>query len=208
MLRVIAGELKGRKLKAPCGSNVRPTADRVKESLFQVLAPYIEDAMVLDLYAGSGNLGIEALSRGAASCCFVERDSAACACIKDNMERCGVAERCTLLRMDVVSALQHLEGAGERFTLVLADPPYAKAPGDLSEAKKILRALDRCAILTPRALVVVEHGKADDLPDGYASLGRIRLKCYGDTMVSVYTVRSREATEVGGRHSEQDDSIR
>lgn len=186
MVRIIAGEFGSRRLVAPRAAEVRPTADRVKESLFAVLTPRLEGARVLDLYAGTGNLGLEALSRGAASCCFVERAPAPCSSIRRNIAALGLETRTELLRMDCTRALGLLAGRGERFSLILADPPYAKRGGAESEFRKILLALDGCATVAPGALVAAEQCRFDAPPDGLARLRLVAQRRYGDTVVSFF----------------------
>ncbi len=122
-MRVVAGELGGRKLVAPEGVTTRPTTDRVREALFNSLTAHglVEDAVVVDLYAGSGALGIEALSRGAARCTFVERDRAALKALRDNIAALKIADRCTVVTSDVLAWVPAARG----FDIALVDPPYA-----------------------------------------------------------------------------------
>ena len=121
-MRIIAGEKRGAKLVAPKGHDTRPTADRVREAAFNLIGP-VDDATVLDLFAGSGAYGLEALSRGAASAVFAESDQAACAAIRQNLEKL-VLRGATVLCRDAIQVLSQEAGAGRRYDLVLADPPY------------------------------------------------------------------------------------
>lgn len=197
MLRIISGTFKSRKLLAPRSRDVRPTADRVKEALFQILGPYVDGASVLDLYAGSGNLGLEALSRGAARCRFVERDPACCAVIGKNVERLGLGAVSRVMRVDCARAVRILGARGERFDLILADPPYHKSKDGSSELKKILRVLERYGTFATRALVVTEHFKNDQPP---SDLARLKLKMqrrYGDTMLSFFDVHHGDTERKG-----------
>jgi 16S rRNA (guanine(966)-N(2))-methyltransferase RsmD len=187
MLRVISGTFKGRKLFAPRSRSVRPTSDRVKEALFQILGPFVEGASVLDLYAGSGNLGFEALSRGALRCCFVERDPACCAVIDKNVERLELQAVSRVMRFECTRAVRILSARAERFDLVLVDPPYRKSEGRESELKKILRALDRYVKFAPRAMVVTEHFKNDQPPSDLKRLNLKMQRRYGDTMLSFFS---------------------
>lgn len=123
MLRIIAGEFKGRRLKAPAGRTVRPTGDRVKEAWFSILQQSLPDARVLDLYAGSGALGLEALSRGAKAADFVETEQASLAVLKQNVQALEVEDRVTIHRMDAVRFAGRLQPA--QYDVVFADPPYA-----------------------------------------------------------------------------------
>lgn len=190
MVRIIAGEFRSRRLVAPRAAAVRPTADRVKESLFGIITPRLDGARVLDLYAGTGNLGLEALSRGAAACCFVERAPSPCAAIRGNIAALGLEGRAELLRLDCVRALGLLARRGDRFSLVFADPPYAKKGERGSEFKKILLALDGCATLTSDALVAAEHCKFDEPPDGLTRLRLAEQRRYGDTVISIFAAPS------------------
>jgi 16S rRNA (guanine966-N2)-methyltransferase len=171
-MRVVAGELGGRRLQAPPGTETRPTSDRVREATFNALGSLdaIEDAEVLDLFAGSGALGIEALSRGAARATFVERDRAALAVLRANLEACGLGpDRVTVVPGDGPELLRtaRLDGPWD---LVLLDPPYAFDGWGL-----VLDGLDA-------ELVVCESGQAVEPPDRWLVL---RQKAYGGTVVSV-----------------------
>ena len=172
-MRVVAGEFRGRRLQAPRGRSTRPTADRVREALFSMLGD-VSGARVLDLYAGSGALGIEALSRGAASAVFVERDAAAVAAIRRNLEAVG-AGAADVRRQDV---LRFLAAATDRFDLVFADPPYDSAPrlaGPLSAALP--------AVLDENALIVTESSRRTPLE---LTLPLARERTYGDTRIAIH----------------------
>lgn len=143
MLRIIAGEFKGRRLKAPAGRTVRPTGDRVKEAWFSILQPSLPDARVLDLYAGSGALGLEALSRGAAAVDFVETQQASLVVLRKNVEVLEVEDRVTIHRMDALRFAERLQPA--QYDVAFADPPYAADAADrlvtLFRATPFARAL-------------------------------------------------------------------
>ena len=126
-MRVIAGSLKGRRLKAPTWEGLRPTSDKLRETLFNILAPRIAGARVLDGYAGTGAVGIEAISRGAAMVTFVESDRRAQALIAENLAHCGVANGCVIIRATVARAFDDY-GTTKAFDLVLLDPPYEDEP--------------------------------------------------------------------------------
>lgn len=173
--RVIAGEAGGRRLAAPGGERVRPTADRVKESVFSALGGRVEGARVLDLYAGTGALAIEALSRGAAAAVLVERDRRVVATIVANLEVTGTAARAEVRRGDVAAVLGRT--AADRFDLVFVDPPYEMDDDALA------RALTRLAAggwLASGAVVVVERPAGSIPPPGWVSTWE---RCYGDTLV-------------------------
>lgn len=173
-MRVIAGTARGRPLVVPRGTATRPITDRVKETLFGILGERVIDARVLDLYAGSGAVGIEALSRGATSCDFVEHDRRAVVAIRENLERAGVAERASVHAVDV---LRHLErAAGDRFGLVFLDPPY--------EEHAILAPLERLVRhLEPGAVVVVKHHWRTPIPDS-GGLVQWRERRFGETTLT------------------------
>jgi 16S rRNA (guanine(966)-N(2))-methyltransferase RsmD len=149
-MRIVAGELGGRRLRAPRGSATRPTSDRARESLFARLGP-IDGLAAIDPFAGTGALGLEALSRGAASCIFSETGHAALACLRENIETLGMADRSQVQRIDGARLLRNEAAAGRRFGLVLLDPPYTLLPrllpalGDLVEA-----------VAAPGALIALE----------------------------------------------------
>jgi 16S rRNA (guanine966-N2)-methyltransferase len=182
-MRVIAGSARGRRLSSVPGSSVRPTADRVKEALFSMLASRFDlaGAEVLDLYAGSGGLGIEALSRGAASVTFVERVAAARRVLAANLERCGLGARGRVLAAPVETALRELGRRGARFDGVLLDPPYGR---DLAAAG--LAALAALDLTRPGAWVAAEHHVDDPLADTYGPLRLTVGKRYGKTALALF----------------------
>jgi 16S rRNA (guanine966-N2)-methyltransferase len=182
-LRVIAGEAGGRRLVAPKG-DVRPTADRVKESLFASLgAEGLEGAAVLDLYAGSGALGIEALSRGAARAVFVDKDRRAQDALRKNLATTGFTDRAQVAHAPVASFLGR-GAVGAAFDLVFLDPPYDLDPADLA---RVLETLAQPGLLADTATVVIETRRdaGPVLPDGW-TVGWTRV--YGDTLLTVATV--------------------
>lgn len=186
-MRVIAGLAKGCRLKAPEGRGTRPTADRVKESLFGILSPYVVDALVLDLFAGTGNLGIEALSRGAKTAVFVEKNRAAARMIQENLVLTGFAGEATVITGDCqqvlsrwpVSQASHL--AASKFNLILIDPPYGRELADLT-----LGILGGWPFLAPEAVAVAEHSNHDRVLDAYGQLVRWRQERYGETILSFF----------------------
>jgi 16S rRNA (guanine966-N2)-methyltransferase len=178
-LRVVGGSLGGRVLKGPPRSGVRPTADRVREALFDVLAARgTRMERVLDLYSGTGALGIEAMSRGAGFCDFVESDAKACDVIRQNLARTGLRERTKLWQMPVGKALGRLAG---RYDLVVADPPY-----EYDRAKNELAALVERGLLDPGGTLVVEHSQRDAWPDDLAGRLQVTSRRYGDTRTTFY----------------------
>ncbi len=177
--RVIAGELGGRVLKVPRGLATRPTGAKVREALFNVLGD-VSGAKVLDLYAGSGALAIEALSRGAAHAVLVEGERAALACIRDNVGALGLEARTTVVPLRLPRALSRAVAHGP-FDLVLCDPPWA----DLDEACATLAALVRDAGLAAGARVALEHSAKDAAPSVVGLVANDR-RTWGDTAVSLF----------------------
>ena len=176
-MRVVAGRFGGRRLSAPPGRGTRPTSDRVREALFSILGPL--DGAALDLYAGSGALGIEALSRGAERAVFVEQDSRAAGALKANLDALGLSEpEAELRRRDVLGALRDARERGETYSLVLCDPPYRLAAGlggTLSEALGPL--------LPGGGRVVTESDRRDPLSLTFPLIDERR---YGDTLIRIH----------------------
>jgi 16S rRNA (guanine(966)-N(2))-methyltransferase RsmD len=188
-MRIVAGQARGRKLVAPSGRDVRPTADRVREALFSALGTAVEGARVLDLFAGSGALGLEALSRGAASALFVDSSGRALEAVRRNLDATGFAERARVIRGDALRVLSRLRRDGARFDLVFLDPPYA------SELRS--SALDRLAepgLLDRSARVVIEQ-RADQPVPAIAGLRIIASKRYGGTALTLMEASDDPAPE-------------
>ena len=186
MVRITAGEFKGLVLATP--ASIRATEAKVRQALFNILGDFIHGARVLDGFAGSGALGIEALSRGAAFAAFVESDTEAALAIRENLERLGPdlpRDAWRLLHLDMERALPQLAQSEAPFDLVLLDPPYRTDDG-----KKALSALVQCAILAPAGLVVIEHDQRTVLPTVIGPLQHGKRHRYGDTVLSFYRVPS------------------
>lgn len=189
-MRVIAGTLKGRQLKAPTWEGLRPTSDKLRETLFNVLAPRVAGARVLDGYAGTGASGIEALSRGAAHVTFIEQDRRALALIEENLARCAVQSGYAIIRAPVGRGLTAVADAAAfvPFDIILFDPPYDVPPAAvLTGVAGAERSLDR--LLAPDGLVVVEHARRQPSPETAGRLARTRLLTSGDSALSFYTCR-------------------
>ena len=183
-MRVIAGRAKGRRLAGPRSRGTRPTSDLVRGAIFSALeAMGAELTRSLDLYAGSGALGIEALSRGAGWCDFVERDARACASIRENLEKTGFAEQGKVHCAPAERALDRLEAdAGEGpYTLILADPPYA------SEATPTLERLAGSGLVEAgRTVLALEHSSREEGPERLGPLSKHKTLKHGDSAVSLY----------------------
>ena len=178
-MRIVAGQFGGRVLRAPPGADTRPTSEKVREAVFAIL-PDVAGGHVLDLFAGSGALGIEALSRGAAHATFVDSGKAALAAIRANLATLGIADRATVIAGDAVAVAGR--PAAVPWSLVLIDPPYAS---DL--AVRAGAALAR-AQLVAGAVIVIEHDRRHAPPDAIGSLLRTDQRRYGDTYISFYGV--------------------
>jgi len=176
-VRVIAGALKGRRLKTPTWDGLRPTSDKLRETLFNILAPRLAGARVLDGYAGTGAIGIEALSRGAAHATFIERDRRAQALIAANLAHCGVAQDAyVIIRASVGRALDDLHAAS--FDIMILDPPY-----DEHVDAVLAAASER---LAPGGVLVVEHARRRPSPDCVGALSRSREVTSGDSALALY----------------------
>ncbi|MCE5230932.1 16S rRNA (guanine(966)-N(2))-methyltransferase RsmD [bacterium] len=186
-LRVIAGRFRGRTLSVPRGQATRPTLGRVRESLLGILNPWLPGARVLDLYAGSGALGIEALSRGAQFAAFVENSHPALKALQANIAALGIAAETAVIERDAMRFLG--AGAPPRdlpFDIVLLDPPYG-----LELADKALEKISESAgaWLSAEALVVAQAGRHDKLQERYGNLAQTRQARYGDTWVAIYKLQ-------------------
>jgi 16S rRNA (guanine(966)-N(2))-methyltransferase RsmD len=183
-MRIIAGRYRSRLLDAPAGLKTRPTSDRLRETLFNVLAPRIEGAAFLDLYAGSGAVGIEALSRGAARVVFVERADSAVRALRANLAKLEVQEGFRIAPAGVSSYLRNVVGAA--FDIVYLDPPYDAEDEYAGTLGLLGREVAR--LLRPDAIVVAEHRRKQTLNDAYGAMKRTRLLEQGDAALSFYAL--------------------
>jgi 16S rRNA (guanine966-N2)-methyltransferase len=185
-MRVIAGKYRSRVLSAPAGWSTRPTSDRLRETLFNVLAPHIDGAVFLDLYAGSGAVGIEALSRGAGKAIFVERAQPALKAIRGNLASLGIRGGYALEASGVVAALRRLALSKRAVGIVFLDPPYESI--DEYELALGLLSGECSGLLAEGAIVVAEHAKRSNLDERYGCLVRYRALKQGDAGLSFYSV--------------------
>jgi len=188
-MRIISGTSKGRKLVTPKRYSLRPTSDRVKESLFNILGSEVEGKVVLDLFAGTGNLGIEALSRGAKRVIFVEKGRQALRLIQTNLNQFGLADRSEILPKDVNRAIGILKQRGECFDLILMDPPYEKGL-----IQRTLMKLNTDPIYHTDSILVIEHNRREPLPRILEGWNLIRQQKIGDTLLSFLTLQVRDQT--------------
>ncbi|WP_134213115.1 16S rRNA (guanine(966)-N(2))-methyltransferase RsmD [Pelotomaculum propionicicum] len=183
MLRVISGSAKKRRLKSPRGMAVRPTSDRVKEALFNITGSRIPGCFFLDLFAGTGSIGIEALSRGASSVVFIENNSRNIQVIRENLKSTGFTEKARLICQALPPALNALGREGLKFDLIFLDPPYLK---DFETST--LAAVAANSLLKTEGRVIVESSKKCVLPGRVANLEMSRQEKYGDTLLSFYQI--------------------
>lgn len=179
-LRIISGDFKGRKLFAPKDSRIRPTTDKVKESIFSMIAPYLEDAVVIDLFSGTGNLGLEALSRGAARCYFGDKSRESMDLTRQNIAHCRAQDRSVPILGEYEYVLRRIR---ERADLIFLDPPYKE--GLMEDCAGLISEL---SLLSEDGIIVAEHGTKEDLPDELSGYTKIKEKTYGTIAVSIYGI--------------------
>jgi 16S rRNA (guanine966-N2)-methyltransferase len=187
MLRIIAGEYGGRRIKTLPGMRLRPTSDQLRETLFNILAPQMVGSRFIDAYAGSGAVGIEALSRGARHVTFIERHPRAVACIQENLLALEIRTRFSIIPTDVGRALLQ-EG---EFDIFFMDPPYAES----QEYDHVLSALGTQIRLTIHTLVISEHSRRLMLNDRYGSLTRVKERIHGDSQLSFFRCENQRYLE-------------
>lgn len=180
-MRVIAGEARGHKLDTLKGNATRPTMDKVKGAVFNMIADSVCDSRVLDLFAGSGALGIEALSRGARSAVFVDKSRESVGIIKKNLAHTKLEGRSTVMNCDAHEAVLKLEREKLKFDIIFMDPPYNK-----KIAQKALIFLESNVILEDDAMIIVEHSRDDELPEEVGRFRKIKFRQYGITIISFY----------------------
>lgn len=180
-MRVIAGQWKGQRLSTPAGRAVRPTADQVRTALMDTLWPWLPDARFLDLFAGAGGVGIEALSRGAREAVFVEIAPMALGSLRENLSRLGATGRARVVRQKVARAIEALRREGERFDLIFLDPPYGSAL-----AGETLKSLADGALLAPDGVVTVQHLTKEPLPERLDALTAWKSRRFGETTLTFF----------------------
>lgn len=196
-MRIIRGTSKGRRLVGPKGEGIRPTSDRVKESLFNLIGE-VEGMAVLDLFAGTGNLGIEALSRGAKKAVFVERAREALRRIEQNLLQCGFRDRAEVLPKEVNRAIGLLGTRGEVFDLILMDPPY-----DRGWVHRTLEKLNRHPLHHPGSILVIEHSRREPIPERTGDWKLLKQRGWGDTVISILHVD--EPAQGGPSHGKEEE---
>ena len=178
-MRVTGGTGRGQRLKVPSGSRVRPTSDKVKQALFNILGDRVIEATFLDLFAGAGGIGIEALSRGAGKVVFVDSSGESTTVISRNVEQMGFAERAQIVLSKAEAFLKKHSGV---YDIVFLDPPYAE------EMQPLLESLAASGVVKPEGLVVAEHFKKQPSPENAGALSLYREARYGDTVLAFYKI--------------------
>ncbi len=184
-MRIIAGKYRSRLIRSPRNAEVRPTKDRIREALFNIIIEYINGAEVLDLFAGSGAFGIEAVSRGAKSAVFVDNDRGCVKAIEDNLNALNVEDsKFGILKMDAFRAIDKFVNNGKKFDIIFLDPPYYE-----DMAKKCLIKLSERDILKLRCVIVAEHHRKDILPQETGGIASYRSAYYGDICLTFYSAK-------------------
>lgn len=180
-MRIIGGTRRGRKLVDWEGSGIRPLRDFVRSALFNIIADFVADAAFLDLYCGSGSVGLEALSRGAKACTFVDRSHTACSIVRQNLDALDLLSTGEVIESGVVETIEHLKRRGRRFDLVFIDPPYRHG---LVEAT--LEELADGILLTPDPVVIAALGRKEEVKGRFGVLTRVDDRTYGDNRLIFY----------------------
>lgn len=181
-MRIIAGEVRSRKIKSRKGHETRPTLANIKESLFSILAPHLEESVFLDLFSGSGNIALEALSRGAKRAVMIEKETEALRCIIENVNSLGFQERCRAYKNDVFRAIEILARKGEKFDIIFMDPPYQE-----ELCTKTLEAIQKHGILAEQGIIICEHHAFEDLEDTIGEFQKIDERRYQKKVMTFYT---------------------
>lgn len=200
-MRVISGSAKGRPLKSVPGNGTRPTTDKVKEALFSMIGPYFEGGTALDLYAGTGGLGIEALSRGMEAAVFVDMEQKAIDTVRANLKAARLEAQAEVYRNDAGRALAALEKRGRSFDLVFLDPPYRMKHGD-----ELMVTLADKHLLKPEAVVVLEHESGYSYPEDIPGFSRMKQSVYGEVTISIYQYEAALPEVAAGGQEVNDES--
>jgi 16S rRNA (guanine966-N2)-methyltransferase len=180
-MRIVAGTRRGIPLKSLQGTDTRPTSDKVKESVFNIIGPYFNGGIAVELFGGSGSLSLEALSRGVDEAFIFEKNVKACAIIKANTEKCRFTEQLHIQRADARTAVKILQTKDKKANLLFIDPPYAE-----TKYYNLAQEFADLGLLTDDAIIVCEHEKQFDLPEVYGSYHKIKSSVYGNSAVSIY----------------------
>ncbi|MFB5759778.1 16S rRNA (guanine(966)-N(2))-methyltransferase RsmD [Paenibacillus medicaginis] len=200
-MRVVSGSAKGRPLKAVPGTGTRPTTDKVKEALFSMIGPYFDGGTALDLFAGSGGLGIEALSRGMEKAVFIDMEPKAIEVIRENLRKTGLDSQAEVFRNEAGRALKVLAKRGAAFDAVFLDPPYRMKNGD-----ELMEQMDKLGLLRDGAVIVLEYESGYSYPEQFGSFNQLRKAVYGETAVSIFSYEGMQGqtNEQSGAADESD----
>ncbi len=179
-LRIISGSARGHRLKTLGGLDTRPTADRVKESMFNMITGYVQEAKILDLFAGTGNLGVEALSRGASQAVFVDRNAEAIKVITDNLKHTKLIDKARIIKSECDTYFASINAQEEKFDIIFMDPPYSQ-----EIISPTLAQIFKWQLLNKGGIIVVESDKEDALPEVRPPYAIMRSKTYGRTVVTI-----------------------
>ena len=180
-MRIVAGEFKGRRIETPKGYDVRPTTEKVKEALFSMLSDLMEDSVCCDLFSGTGNLGLEAISRGAGKCVFCDNSGESVRLIKRNIEYCRAGDRSILVPGSFEKCLKKMYEDGIRADVFFLDPPYREGLYD-----RCMELISELGLLKESGVIVCEHGRSDAFPEEYCGFLKYKEKNYGSITLSIY----------------------
>lgn len=180
-MRIVAGSRRGIPLKSLEGKDTRPTTDKVKESMFNIIGPYFDGGLAVELFGGSGSLSLEALSRGMDRAILFEKNAKACTVIRTNAEKCRFTEQLHIQRADARTAVKTLQASGEKADLLFIDPPYAKL-----EYYELARELAESGSLSEEAIIVCEHEKKVELPESYGPYNNYKNVVYGNSAITIF----------------------
>ncbi|BDR66868.1 methyltransferase [Clostridium tetani] len=180
-MRIIAGSARGRKILPPEGMNTRPTLDRVKENIFNMIQVHVYGAKTLDLFAGTGSLGLEAVSRGASECYLIDRFPKTYSSLETNVKNLGFEDKCKCLNMDSYDALTFLKEKGEEFDLIFIDPPYLK-----DMVPSAIEKIDEYNLLKEDGIISIKIDSKEEIFEGSEHIKLVRIKRYGNTTVCFY----------------------
>jgi len=180
-MRVVSGRYKGRPLKAVPGTTTRPTTDKVKEAIFNIIGPYFEDGIALDLFGGSGGLGIEALSRGLSNVIFVDKDAKAIQTIKTNVSLCNLHSQVEIYRNDAERALKAIIKRDLQFDMIFLDPPYKT-----QKLQSLIETIHNHQLIKDMGYIIAEHGVEVVLPEQIGNLTQIKYEKYGITAITIF----------------------
>lgn len=180
-MRIITGIAKGRKITAPEGMDTRPTSDRVKESLFNIISKKIYGARVLDMFSGTGNLGLEAISRGAEWCTFIEKNNATYKILLENIDNLGFKEKCDLYNRDAFDVLEMLGKKSDKYDIIFLDPPYSKGL-----VEKAIMGISEKSLMDDEGIIMSEYDENDIIPEDINGIKIYRTEKYGRTKISFW----------------------